>query len=74
MTAQVWPILFRVLVFPAVLISPQLTPAQSVFTQQGPKLVAAARLVTYVEQGASVDLSADGTTRSPGDVGVYPSD
>ena len=49
-----------ILIFAAVLFSPQLALAQ--FTQQGPKLVGAGAFGQLVEQGFSVALSADGNT------------
>jgi hypothetical protein len=49
-----------ILIFVAVLLSPQLALAQ--FTQQGPKLVGSDAVGTPVSQGQSVSLSADGNT------------
>ena len=49
-----------ILIFAALLFSPQLALAQ--FTQQGPKLVGAGAVGELVEQGFSVALSADGNT------------
>ena len=49
-----------ILIFAALLFSPQLALAQ--FTQQGPKLVGTGAVGQLVEQGFSVALSADGNT------------
>ena len=49
-----------ILIFAALLFSPQLALAQ--FTQQGPKLVGTGAVGRLVEQGFSVALSADGNT------------
>jgi hypothetical protein len=55
-----------VLIFAALLFSPQLAAAQSVFTQQGPKLVGTGAVGSYppgyADQGAHVALSGDGNT------------
>src|SRR5262245_33648455 len=37
-------------------------PARAQFTQQGPKLVGTGAIGSFVEQGLSVSLSADGNT------------
>jgi hypothetical protein len=63
MTASIGlPRLFgaSILIFAALLFSPQLALAQ--FTQQGPKLVGTGAVGQLVEQGFSVALSADGNT------------
>src|SRR5262249_59677078 len=49
-----------ILIFAALLFSPQLALAQ--FTQQGPKLVGTGAVGQLIEQGFSVALSADGNT------------
>jgi hypothetical protein len=76
MTGRFWRVshvLLPSLISAALIVSSQLALAQSVFTQQGPKLVG-----TYVtgdvpvEQGYSVGLSGDGTTAIVG--GPYSSD
>jgi hypothetical protein len=76
MTGRFWRVShvwLPVLISAALIVSSQLALAQSVFTQQGPKLVG-----TYVtgdvpvEQGYSVGLSGDGTTAIVG--GPYSSD
>jgi hypothetical protein len=76
MTGRFWRVLhvwLPVLISAGLIVSSQLALAQSVFTQQGPKLVG-----TYVtgdvpvEQGYSVGLSGDGTTAIVG--GPYSSD
>ena len=79
MTAWVWPIISHVrpsrsfgasvLISAALLLLSQLALAQSVFTQQGPKLVGTLA-VGAAQQGYSVALSADGNTAivgGPGD-------
>jgi hypothetical protein len=63
-TGQAWPNLGGasvLLIFAALLFSSQLALAQSVFTQQGPKLVGTGA-VGGAFQGTSVALSADGNT------------
>jgi hypothetical protein len=62
-----------ILIFAALLFSPQLALAQ--FTQQGPKLVGTGAVGQLVEQGFSVALSADGNIAlvggpSDGDAGT----
>jgi hypothetical protein len=79
MTARVSPFISHVrslrfgasvLIFSALLFSSELTLAQSVFTQQGPKLVANDAVGAQPDQGFSVALSGDGNTAivgGPGD-------
>jgi len=71
MSPRVWPISFvgswrlfgtSVLILAALLFSSQLALAQSVFTQQGPKLVGSGAVGGEIQQGFSVSLSADGNT------------
>jgi FG-GAP repeat len=72
MTARVWPFIAHVrssrsfgpsvLIFAALLLSSQVAVAQSVFTQEGPKLVGTGAVGNLVQQGISVALSADGKT------------
>jgi FG-GAP repeat len=66
-TRQAWPNLVGasvLLIFAALLFSSQLALAQSVFTQQGPKLVGTGAVDSFygVQQGSSVALSVDGNT------------
>ena len=63
-----------ILGLPVVVLAFSLLPnsAQAQFYQQGPKLVGAGAVGSFVEQGVSVSLSADGNTAivgGPGDGG-----